>query len=184
MEVVTIRRWLCAFFVADGSSSTNLPSASLVSLGWNPSPSTNVTGYYLCWGLASGACTNHLNAGSTTTATVGGLDPGTTFYFTVIAYDTRGDLAPPSNEVSFSALANPPAAPTVLYAELRDVGTAVAALQLKFEGTAATMYELQATEDFQYWQTISSTNCPVNGPIAFVVTDLGDRPQQFFRVVR
>lgn len=198
MEVLPFRRWLCALFVAlspvvfsaplylfDGQSATNSPPpSSLVSLGWNPSPSTNVSGYYLCWGLASGACTNHLDVRNLTTATVGGLEPKVTYYFTVVAYDYRGDLAPPSNEVSYSAPASPPpATPAVLSVELQSSGTAAASLHLSFEGTAGATYRLEVTENFQDWETIWTTNCLADGPMAATVTDLASHPQRFFRVV-
>jgi hypothetical protein len=198
MEVVAIRRWLCAFllalapavssaslFLVDEATSTNVPSSSLISLGWNPSPSTNVTGYYLCWGLTSGVCTNQLDVGNLTTATVGGLEPAVTYYFTVIAYDLRGDLAPPSNEVSYSAPASPPpATPAVLSLAYQGAGTAAAILQLSFEGTVGATHQLQVTEDFQYWETIWTTNCPAEGTMAVTITDLASHSQRFFRVVQ
>jgi hypothetical protein len=199
MEVTAIRGWLCAFFLAlspvvfsaplylfDGQSATHSPPpSSLVSLGWNSSPSTNVSGYYLCWGLASGACTNHLDVGNLTSATVGGLAPKVTYYFTVVAYDYRGDMAPPSNEVSYAAPASPPpATPAVLTVALQGSGSAANILQLSFEGKAGATYQLQATDDFQNWETIWTTNCLADGPLAATVTDLASHPQRFFRVVQ
>jgi hypothetical protein len=79
--------------------TTNSPG--MVRLGWKPSPSENVAGYFLCWGFASGQCTNRLDAGNVTTVNVAGLQPGVTYFFTVIAYSAFGDEAPPSNEVSY-----------------------------------------------------------------------------------
>ena len=89
--------------------TTNSPG--MVRLGWKPSPSENVAGYFLCWGVASGQCTNRLDAGNVTTVNVTGLQPGVTYYFTVVAYSAFGDEAPPSNEVSYCPPVVPPNLP-------------------------------------------------------------------------
>jgi hypothetical protein len=78
----------------------------MVRLGWKPSPSAGVAGYYLCWGLGTGQCTNRLDAGSVTNVAVADLLTGPTYYFTVVAYSAYGDEAPPSNEVSYSVPAS------------------------------------------------------------------------------
>jgi len=85
-------------------------SHPLLKLRWKPSPSPNVSGYYLCWGLVSGQCTNLIDAGSVTKVNLTGLSSGSSYFFTVIAYSSFGDEAPPSNEVSYSQ-PNPPNRP-------------------------------------------------------------------------
>ena len=77
-------------------------SPGMVRLGWKPSPSANVSGYYLCWGLATGQCTNRLDAGSVTNVSVTDIVSGPIYYFTVVAYSSFGDEAPPSNEVNYT----------------------------------------------------------------------------------
>ncbi|MGD0261291.1 MAG: fibronectin type III domain-containing protein [Verrucomicrobiota bacterium] len=107
--------WWCAILMACGQvpacaqlflvaspAATNAPASGLVALGWNPSPDTNATGYFLCWGLSSDACTNLLDAGDSTSATVAGLATNAAYYFSVVAYDSMGDESPPSNEISYS----------------------------------------------------------------------------------
>jgi hypothetical protein len=89
------------FLVAE-RSATNSPEPGMVALGWNPSPDTNADGYFLCWGLASGACTNLLDAGNSTNALVAGMATNVTYYFTVVAYDAVGDESPPSNEIAYT----------------------------------------------------------------------------------
>jgi hypothetical protein len=78
---------------------TNNP---MVHLGWKPSPSAGVSGYYMCWGLESGRTTNRLDSGNVTNVFLGSLNPGYTYYFTVVAYSAYGDEAPPSNEVNWT----------------------------------------------------------------------------------
>lgn len=89
--------------LAQNSLAITTNSPCMVSLGWRPSPSADVSGYYLCWGFVSGQCTNRLDAGSVTNVSLTGLIPGLTYYFTVVAYSSFGDESPPSNEVSYSA---------------------------------------------------------------------------------
>lgn len=79
--------------------TTNKP---MVHLGWKPSPSANVSGYFMCWGLASGQTTNRLDTGNVTNVFLGKLMPGYRYYFTVVAYSSFGDEAPPSNEVNWT----------------------------------------------------------------------------------
>src|SRR5262249_51830567 len=82
---------------------TNSSVAGFVAnVGWDPSPDSTVVGYFLCWGTASGQCTNRLDAGKTTSATVGGFTTSTTYYFNVVAYNGIGQQADPSNEVQCS----------------------------------------------------------------------------------
>ena len=107
--------WLCAVFIAGGQISSRaqpflvaqrspgIPTDSgLVALGWNPSPDTNATGYFLCWGLASDACTNRLDVGNSTNTSVSGLATGMAYYFSVVAYGAAGQEGPPSNEISYT----------------------------------------------------------------------------------
>src|ERR1035437_6759752 len=123
MFVLQFRFWLFAVLVAFGQSplraqlfledqgaSTNSPASSnLVTLGWNPSPDASAIGYFIGWGLASGDCTNQLDAGNETSATVGGLATNVMYYFTVTAYDSAGDESVPSNEIAYSAPTSGPA---------------------------------------------------------------------------
>jgi len=84
--------------------STNQPAAgSQVTTGWNPSPDSNVVGYYLCWGFTSGQCTNLIDVGNVTNATIGSLTTNVLYYFTVVAYDAAGQRAEPSNEIQYMA---------------------------------------------------------------------------------
>jgi hypothetical protein len=158
-----------------GSSSSGLTA----KLGWTPSPSTNVTGYFLNWGLATGQCTNQLDAGSVTNITVGGLATNITYYFNVVAYDAAGDVAPPSNELGYT-----PHSPPSLTAQLQGSGQSARTVGLNFQATAGGNYAIQATQDFQQWVTVWTTNCLVNGPVAYAASDPASYPRRFYRVVQ
>ncbi|MBV9009261.1 MAG: fibronectin type III domain-containing protein [Verrucomicrobia bacterium] len=75
---------------------------STVTLAWTGSPSTNVTGYHVWYGVTSGNYTQRLDAGNSTNDTVSGLAPSTSYYFVVKAYDAAGQESAASNEVSFT----------------------------------------------------------------------------------
>ena len=77
----------------------NAPAAS-VTLAWDPSPDTNVVGYYIYFGPASGDYTNKLSAGPALTLTVPGLAPGGRYYFSATAVDATGLESEFSEEVS------------------------------------------------------------------------------------
>ena len=126
MLVSRLSVWLCALLAVCAqvfsreqplsvtqAPGTNSPAPGGVVLRWNPSPDTNATGYFLCWGLASEACTNRLDAGKATTVSVGHLQPDLTYYFTVVAYDAAGRESLPSNEITHRIPARASAAPTV-----------------------------------------------------------------------
>ena len=105
--------WVCAvllgcgqivshaqLFLVAGPSATNSPDPGTVALGWNPSPDPRATGYFLCWGLDSSDCTNFLDVGNVTNATVAGMVPNVGYAFTIVTYDSAGDQSPPSNEIT------------------------------------------------------------------------------------
>ncbi len=82
-----------------------LPQLALAAnarLAWDPSPSpsSQVAGYRVYYGAASGKYSNQLDAGNTTTFTVPKLTVGTTYYFSVTAYGPNGEESDFSNEVS------------------------------------------------------------------------------------
>jgi hypothetical protein len=76
-------------------------AAQSVTLAWNPSTSANVAGYMIYYGTDGTNFDSQLDAGTNTTATVTGLEPGSTNYFEVVAYDANDDLSPPSNEIEY-----------------------------------------------------------------------------------
>jgi hypothetical protein len=85
-----------------------------VTLAWDASPSTGVTGYRLHYGVASGLYTQALDVGvpANLQATVSGLTPDT-YYFAVTAYNAEGGESWPSDEVSTAVpVPTPTPAPT------------------------------------------------------------------------
>src|SRR5208283_4138058 len=81
--------------------------AGQASLSWTP-PTTNtngtaltdLAGYTVYYGTASGNYTQNVNVGNVTTYTVSSLAAGTTYYFAAAAFDSSGNQSAYSNEVS------------------------------------------------------------------------------------
>lgn len=69
---------------------------------WSASPDTNVVGYEIYYGGASGDYTNSIDSGNATTVIVTGLVPGATYYFAATAYDAEGNESIFSNEAIYT----------------------------------------------------------------------------------
>src|SRR5438445_2946175 len=73
-----------------------------VTLAWDASTDTSVTGYNIYYGLASGNYTNKVSVGNVTNATVPALVEGMIYFFAATASNASGLESDPSNEVSYS----------------------------------------------------------------------------------
>ena len=118
---------------------------SSVTLAWDSSPDTNVVGYFLYIGFASGAYTNRTDAGAATTASVTGLVQGDTYYFTVTAYDGSGSESVPAAEVSYTVptATNSAVAPGIVSQPTNQttVAGSTATFQVSASGTAPLSYQ-------------------------------------------
>jgi len=80
--------------------------ADQVTLTWDASNSSAVTGYKLWYGTQSNTqgqgYPSYVDAGNNTTGTITNLQDNITYYAAVTAYDAQGDESGYSNEVSFS----------------------------------------------------------------------------------
>jgi hypothetical protein len=73
-----------------------------VTLAWNPPIGWNVDGYRVYYGTSSGNYTNTVDVGTNWYVTVDGLVAGTTYFFSVAAYDNDGLESPDSDEISIT----------------------------------------------------------------------------------
>jgi len=87
---------LCLF----ASTAAPLFAATVVRLSWDANHESDLAGYRLRYGTSPGVYTQVQEAGSATSSEVWSLDPGTTYYFVVHAFDSAGNESPASNSVS------------------------------------------------------------------------------------
>lgn len=87
---------LCALAWTSGP----LFAATVVRLSWDANPESDLAGYRLRYGTSPGVYTQVQDAGTATSSEVWSLDPGTTYYFVVHAFDLAGNESPASNSVS------------------------------------------------------------------------------------
>jgi chitodextrinase len=83
-------------------SSTAI-SATLppVKAYWDANPESDIAGYELMFGTASGRYSTKLNVGKKTETSVTGLKSGVKYYFAVVAYNTSGQRSEPSDELTY-----------------------------------------------------------------------------------
>ncbi len=79
-----------------------------ISLAWNASPSSDVSGYIVRYGTTSGVYSSATNVGNQTSASVTGLQAGQTYYLVVTACNAAGVESLPSNEATYQAAMNLP----------------------------------------------------------------------------
>ncbi len=80
-----------------------------VSLSWDANSEADLSGYRVHYGPVSSGYTESVDVGNSTSTTVSGLLPGSTYYFAVAAYNTMGQASDYSNEVSTDVALSVPA---------------------------------------------------------------------------
>lgn len=78
-----------------------------VTLEWDPSPESDVSGYRLKYGTAKGAYDQSLDVAKVTSASIASLADDREYYFVVVAYNTAGLVSEHSNEVTLPVAASP-----------------------------------------------------------------------------
>ncbi|MGH7232362.1 MAG: BACON domain-containing protein [Nitrospiraceae bacterium] len=78
------------------------PQSGVVSLSWDPNAESDLAGYKIYFGTASGSYASPVDVGNVTTFKLINLLRGKIYYFAVTAYDKSGNESGYSNEVSKS----------------------------------------------------------------------------------
>jgi Fibronectin type III domain len=81
--------------------------AAQVTLAWDPNTESDLAGYRIHYGTASGSYSVHTDVHNVTSYTVTGLTAGQTYCFAASAYDTSGNESGYSNEVSYTIALDP-----------------------------------------------------------------------------
>jgi Fibronectin type III domain len=90
------------------------PGDAQVALVWKANTESDLKGYIVSYGLASGALTNTLEvAAPTVAANVTGLVNGTNYLFAVAAQDSAGNISRKTTALQRKPVAPPPPSPPV-----------------------------------------------------------------------
>ena len=156
-------------------------STASVKLAWNPSISTNVIGYNIYYGIASGVYNSTIYvAGSTSTdATVTGLVQGTTYYFAATAVDSLGDESPFSNETSYLVPTNSIAGSLAAATLVTGTPPSNGQFSLTVKGVTGYTYVVQVSANLVNWSSVL-TNI---APFIFVDTNASQFNQRFYRAI-
>lgn len=88
--------------VASATSTKAVTTVTTATLTWMPNTESDLAGYKVYMGNASGVYGTPVDVGNVTTYAVGNLASGTTYYFSVTAYDQSKNESVYSSEVSKS----------------------------------------------------------------------------------
>jgi hypothetical protein len=118
--------------------------AATVTLVWDPNTESDLAGYLLSYGTASGQYTTTIDVGNVTTYIFEEPNPSVRYYLALRAYDAEGLISPYSNEAVTTP--NPPLTMTVLSTNRmspQPVGTSI--------GFTATASGGTAPYEFKWW---------------------------------
>jgi hypothetical protein len=96
-------------FTTDGmragsaTATFTVATTDTVNLAWSTNTETNIAGYKLYMGTASGVYGTPTDKGNVTTTSVANLTSGATYYFALTAYNTTGQESAKSAEISYKA---------------------------------------------------------------------------------
>ena len=144
-----------------------------VTLTWNASPSSVVTGYYIYYGLTSGIYNYEISAGNNTNVTISNLVEGATYYFVATSHD--GGESPFSSEVSYTVpldASNPPGSISLPINSNSQFVFAVSGLN-------GNQYVVEASPDLVHWTPVMTNSVP----FTFTTVNNGQTGPEFFRAV-
>ncbi len=155
------------------SASTPLPAGSTqsVTLAWNPSTSSDISGYNLYYGVASHVYTNVLSCGNVSKATISGLRNGATYYFAAKARNAAGVESDFSNEATYVV---PIPAPM-----LESAVRSKTAFTFNVNGVFGNTYVIQASTNMVKWVSLKTNTAP----FTFVDSQANQFKQRFYRAV-
>ncbi len=151
-------------------------ATATLTLAWAPSDMAGLGGYRVYEGSASQNYTFMQDVGTATNATISGLLPGTTYYFTVTDYDINGLESLFATEISYTV---PPVVPTLSV-------TLNQSRQVVLSGSAPPgyVYEVQARPfpNSSGWTVIGSVTVDSNNSFQFTDTTGMTNQVQFYRL--
>jgi fibronectin type 3 domain-containing protein len=153
-------------------ATTPLATQSL-TLGWTPSPSTNVAGYHIYYGSDGTNFQYEMDAGTNTIFEVSGLQEGETNSFVVTAYDAQGVDSAPSNLITYVVPG------TVNIASKAGAGSPAI---ITFPVVTGYTYQVQASVNLITWSNVWQTTATSNGWIQFEDSESTHLNTRFYRL--
>jgi hypothetical protein len=153
--------------------NVNALAGQSATLIWSPNTNSNVAGYNVYYGVASGAYTNMINAGNATNTSISGLIAGVTYYFAATAYDSLGGQSGYSDEASYVV----PAA----LSKVQIRGAVAGQFILTVTGPTGQTYNVLATQDFKTWTIIGTVTLDASGSLNFTDTNAASFSKRFYR---
>ena len=148
-----------------------------VTLAWDANPETDLVGYKLSYGTASGTYTNVISTGLVTEISVPNLVEGTTYYFAVAAVNAAGAQSLNSNEVSYSfTTSGTVVPPTVVVPQITNQAPVAANESLTVNEDTPLNLVLQGTDTNGDTLTYSVVNSPTRGQLTGVAPNLTYSP--------
>ena len=161
---------LASLLAVQGSS---LPAAPSVTLAWNSSPDPTLVGYQLYYGTSSRNYSNIVPVGTGASATVSGLTPGVTYYFSVTSVNELGMESGYSDEISYTVPTTRP--------RLQLLPLPSKQVLLRITGQRGNAYEIQATQNFTNWNVIGIVTLDFGVSVDFIDVNAAGRPSRFYR---
>jgi hypothetical protein len=144
-----------------------------VTLGWDASPSTDITGYRIYYGAVSGNYTNSVTVGNVTSNSIPGLVIGATYYFTTVAFNSIGLESTYSNEIVYTVPGGLATLQLVIAANKQAI--------LTVTGRASHAYEIQTTTNLTTWTTLGTVTTGAGGSANYTNTNAGSFPKRYYR---
>lgn len=146
-------------------------ATSSVTLAWNPSGTTNVAGYKIYYGTTSHNYSAVVSAGNTTNATLTGLVPGATYYFSATTVDGAGNQSDYATEASYTV--------PLVAASLGSAAQANGQFSFAVGGATGATYVVEASSDLLNWTALQTNTAP----FLFVDPAATQYPSRFYRAV-
>jgi hypothetical protein len=163
--------FIALLFLSMGDLRGQTSQGYQVKLSWKASSSTDVTGYRIHYGTASGKYTSTLVLGNVTSTTISGLANGPKYHFSVSALTAAGLESDFSNEVNFM--------PGIHASQIHIAANGAPVLTV--QGLIGSQYDIEASADMKTWSLIATVTLPNGGSLQYSDPHTALHPRRFYR---
>lgn len=147
------------------------PSYS-VTLAWDPSPTPDIAGYRVYYGVASGEYSYSIDV-QTTSAKISGLLGGVTYFFAVTSHNSDKLESGYSDEISYMPGGSATEPTTISMAGQS---------KLRIQGRSGQSCTVEATENLSTWTAIATVVLDTTGELEFSDANAVNLPKRFYRI--